>query len=206
MSMGAYLFVAVVLVASIFFLGLIITIGYFIIRYRNLHQFKVFVFSRDSLGKPTVDIDESGGIFNNLWTKTRRFYIRKGRVGLNCDNVPSIDVPGSKKRLVLLVRYGLNNYRFLKPDLTDFGDLSMTVSMEDINWGIHAYERSKKSFVTGWLKDFAPYLALMFVGIVFLIIFLYFFSKLDVLSSFADSLNNAAQALANAKAPVIPVQ
>jgi hypothetical protein len=74
----------------------------------------------------------------------------------------------------------------------------LNVGEEDVNWGVNAYERQKKIFGSNALLQYLPFIALGFVSIVILIMFIYFFKQFSVLKDVALAFESAARTLAQA--------
>jgi hypothetical protein len=200
-SFGSAFLVFGIIIGALFLIALIGGVTYWYLRFRNYRQMKVVVFYNDGAGNLKVDTGETGGIFWDWKSKRRLFFLRKANVGLLCDNVPSIDT--GKKKTVFVMRSGLKNYRFLRLGL-DLENVGFTVGQEDTSWATVAYERQKKVWWQSLLGTLLPYMMLTVVSIIILIIFIYFFQKLDVLKEFAVALQNTASTLAQAQSPVIP--
>jgi len=201
-SYGVIFLVMGIILGSLFVIGLIGGLVWYRLRYKRLRQFKVFVFFKDGAGNTKLDTNESGGIFIDWKTKNKRFFLRKGKVGLDPNNVPFIET--GKQKIVFLVQIGLKNFRFINPRVQS-ESLHFSVGEEDVNWALNAYERQKKVWWQSLLATMLPYIMLTVVSIIILIIFIYFFQKLDTLQGFAEALKEVASELAKARSPVVPM-
>ena len=168
---------------------------------KQYSQFKCVVWEKDAFGQLKETYD-SAGIFVDTKTKNKRFFLKKGFVGLNPDNVPV--VPTKKQDVVYLYRKGLKNYFFINPVINDKG-ISFDVGEEDVNWAVNAYERQKNIFGTDKWLQYMPFIALAFVSMVILIIFIYFFKDFAVLKEMAIALREAANAIAQAQSGTVVV-
>ena len=158
----------------LFVLGFVLSvfIGTLALYYFKVHRYKHFrcvIFERDGFGQLTKTYDNAG-IFVDKKTGNKRLYIKKAYVGLDPDNIPYI-VDNKGKKTIYLYRTGLKNYHYIKINIKQPG-ITLTVGEEDVNWAINAYERAKKTFSNSLLMQLMPYIALAFVSIVILIIFI----------------------------------
>lgn len=185
--------------ALIIFVLLIVGVAAWLFFKKNLYtQFTCIVWERDGFGQMNMLFDQAG-IFVDKKTNNKRFFMKKANVGLEPDNVPYIPGPGGKK-FVFLTRHGLKNFRFIKPNVDPKGLVSFKVGEEDVNWAINSYEKAKKIFQQNGLLAYMPFIALAFVSLVILILFIYLFRNFDSLVAAAEALKAAAEALQAAKA------
>lgn len=186
MAWSAVLFV-VILISGLVVLGVIGASIWLYYWWKKCREFDCIIFRKD--GGVTFD---KAGIFVDRKTKNKRFYIKNANVGLDPNDVPYKISPGGKK-YVFLLQTGLKNFSFMGVDV-DAEKCEFSVGEEDVNWGINAYERQKKLFSNSWLMQYMPFIALAFVSIIILILFLNFFKKFDVLKDVALALKDAAAA------------
>lgn len=165
-------------------------------RYWRFKQYRCVVFEKDGFGQLTKTYD-SAGIFVDKKTGNKRFFLKKGFTGLNPDNVPYMKDDRGKKTVYLL-KTGLKNYHYIKIGIDTENLVSIGVGEEDVNWAINAYERAKKTFSNSMLMQLLPYLALGFVSVIIMVIFIYFFKNFSVLADVAKSFEEAAKNLAMA--------
>jgi hypothetical protein len=97
-----------------------------------------------------------------------------------------------------MLQLGLKNFRYIKP-IVQNPEVSFQVGEEDVNWSLQAYETGKRLFATNPLLQFLPFIALGFVTIVILIIFIYFFKNIGVLKDVAVAFQEASKNLILAK-------
>jgi len=191
-----------IVVISILIVGaFVIVLTLLYLKWRRYQEYKCVVWEEDGFGQLNENID-SAGIFVDAKTKNKRFFMRRANVGLNPDNVPYIPTRGGKK-VVYLLRTGLKNFTFIKPRIKQ--TLTLQVGEEDVNWAINAYERQKRLFNQNVLLQYMPFIALGFVSIIILIMFIYFFKDFAVLKEVAVSLKEAAVAMAQAKAGTVVI-
>jgi hypothetical protein len=135
-----------------------------------------------------------GGAYVDSKTKNKRFFIKGTNVGLDPDKTPELPVlnAGSftPKRAVLLVRSGFKSFRYLRPYITPDKQFDFSVGEEDVNWGINAYEKQKALYGTSFWDKLLPYIPLIIVGVIQLIVVIYFFKQLpqmkDILLTMKD--------------------
>lgn len=178
-------------------LGSIVLIGAFIAggffwysKQKKYSEFICVIF--DTKGNQSKD---RGGIFVDGVTKNKRLYLQKSNVGLSPDNIP-YKREGLAK-VVYLLQTGLKNFQFINMDFE--ANDAIQVSEEDVNWAINAYERQKKMLQNNLLLQILPYALFGLVVVGILVLFIYLFKKFDVFAQVAESINQAAQALAQAK-------
>lgn len=181
--------------------GILYSLFYLIREYTKYNAYKVVVWWKDAFGQIHESYDKAG-IFYDKRAKLKLFWLKAGKCGLDPNKVPII--PGKKASVVYLFKTGTKNYSFIKPNINPH--LSLTVGEEDVNWAGADYEIQKKVFQSNWLKEYAPYIAIAFVGIVMLLIFWKFFDKLDVLADMSQQLKEAAQSIAAAKEGTVVIQ
>lgn len=183
----------------------IVVIGGFIIAFvlylrhqKRWSQYEVRIWGEDAFGQLEERRDR-GGVFVNPKTKNKLFFIKKAKVGLNPDRIPVVLVRVKKdkvRRVVYLKQTGLKNFHFIKPVL-NYKNVNLQVTEEDLNWAGDTYESMKKTFWTSTLMQYIPFIALGFVSIVILIIFIYLFKQFDTLKDVAEAMRQAATALSN---------
>ena len=173
-----------------------------LIKYKRFSQFKVVIWGRDGFGQ-VVQTSDQAGIFVDKKTNNKRFFLKKNNVGLDPDNVPYIQQ--GRKRVVYLLKTGLKNFSFIKPVIKD-DVFSVDVGEEDVNWAINAYERQKTSFAKNLLLQYLPFIALAFVSIIILILFIYFFKQFGVLKDVAVALADASRAFAQSQGGTVILQ
>jgi len=191
--------IIVIIVSICFICGMTIVLAKLLITYKRYSQFTCIVWGRDGFGQ-TTETKDRAGIFVDRKTLNKRFFMKKANVGLDPDNVPYIQ-QGNKK-VVYLLKTGLKNFRYVKPRINN-PNLVLEVGEEDVNWAINAYERQKKIFNQNILLQYMPFIALAFVSIIILIMFIYFFKQFGTLAKVASSLSEAARAYAQAHAGTV---
>lgn len=162
------------------------------LKWKRYNQYRCVIFQKDGFGKIHMKYDDAG-IFVDSKTKNKRLYLKNNNVGLDPDNIPF--VPGMKGiQYIYLLQTGLKNFRFITMDF-DTPKLEVTVGEEDVNWAINAYDKQKKLFSQSLLLQLLPFIALAFVSIIILIIFIYFFKEFATLKDFALVMKEAAEVL-----------
>jgi hypothetical protein len=186
------------------FVGIIIIFGilgfiiYWIYKTDKRFDTNVDIFEMDGLGRPKLTYDV-GGTYVDKKTNAKRFWLKKGKVGLNCDNVPSIPIErGKRKKTVYVLRIGEKNYRFINIRLPKREDIKIEVGEEDVNWALNSYEREKKRYATSFWEKIAPYATMALTVVFVIVIFAIFVQKFDVLKDIAASLTTAAEAIRQA--------
>lgn len=198
---GNVLNFAVMIFAIIFIGALVGGFVFLYLRYKKYSQYKCVIWERDGFGQMTERYDMAG-IFVDKKTKNKRFFMRKAKVGLDPDTVPYI--PSGAKKVVYLLKLGLKNFFFIKPDIKE-ADISLSVGEEDVNWAINDYERQKKMFDSNTFLQYMPFIALAFTSIIIVVIFIYFFKEFDTLREMAVAMTEAAQSIAQAKAGTVVI-
>jgi len=166
--------------------GFILTLLYFYFKYKKYKEFDCIIWDE---GKITETHDKAG-IFVDSKTKNKRLFLKKANVGLDPDNIPYKIGAGGKK-IIYLLRSGLKNFKYIDIKVNE-PNVKINVGEEDVNWAVNAYERQKKMFSTGLLMQLMPFIALAFVSIIILIIFIYFFKDFAVLKDVAINLKEAS--------------
>lgn len=183
--------------------GLVIVITFVWLRWKRYTQFSCVIFEKDGFNNVNESYDKAG-IFVDRKTQNKRFFMKKANVGLDPDKVPYITA--GKRKTVYLIRTGLKNFRYLNFRNVANDELEFIVGEEDVNWAINAYERQKRLFNQNAFLQYLPFIALAFVSIIILVIFIYFFKDFAVLKEAGLYMKEAAIALQHAKSgtTVIP--
>lgn len=190
----------IVILGIIFFVG-VIGIGVWLyMRWKRFKQFRCVIWERDGFGQVTETYDDAG-IFVDGKTKNKRFFMKRANVGLEPDNIPYI--PTGKTKVVYLVRFGLKNFKFIKPTIKS-EKVEFQVGEEDVNWAINSYDRAKKAFLQTLLGQLLPYMMLAFISIIILIMFIYLFKNLGVFADTAIALKDTATRLGEIAAYNMP--
>jgi uncharacterized membrane protein YqiK len=167
--------------------GLMIAVTWwYLYKYKRYSQFKCIIWEEDGFGQMTEKTDKAG-IFVDNKTKNKRFFLKKADVGLQPDNVPYI--MHGKERVVYLLQHGLKNFSYVKIKPKSI-EGTLIVTEEDVNWGLNAYERGQKMFAQSMLMQLMPYIAIAFVSIIILVIFIYFFKGFGDLKLMAEALRD----------------
>lgn len=192
---------AILTISILIFGGIAIGAYYLYSKWKKYQQFTCVIWERDGFGQMTETYDQAG-VFVDLKTKAKRLYLKKNKVSLNPDDIPYL--PGKGKKVIYLLRTGLKNFYYIKPNIqTD--DINFSVGEEDVNWAINDFERQKKMFDQNALLQYLPFIALAFVSIIIVVIFIYFFKDFAVLRDVAQGLKEAAQALAQAQTGTVVI-
>lgn len=190
----------VIIVALLAVLGVIALAGWLYYKKVYLYkQFKCVIFYRNGFGQLDQKVDDAG-IFVDSRTKNKRLFLKKANVGLSADKIPYIR--SSKSSTIYLLQTGLKNFQFINIDIQE-PKIAMTVGEEDVNWAINAYDRQKKLFQTNKWMELLPFIAIAFVSIIILVIFIYFFKNFDVLKDVAIALKDVASELVKTRADTI---
>lgn len=197
---GTVLNVAVVILAIIFAGAIAIGLVYLWTRWKKYKEYKCIIWEKDGFGQVYEKYDQAGVFVDNK-TNYKRMFLKKANVSLSADNIPFIQ--SGKFKVVYLHQYGLKNFRFIKPRIED--KVSFQVGEEDVNWAVVSYERGKKAFSMDRLLQFMPYIALGFVSLVILILFIYLIKQFDTLKEAMLIGKELTHNLAQAKAGTIIV-
>lgn len=187
--------ILVMILGVLFFAGIVFGVVMAFLKYKKYSQFKCVIWGRDGFGQISQTKDRAG-IFVDKKTKNKRFFLQKNNVGLDPDDVPYIQVGNQK--IVYLLKTGLKNFQYIKPRVSN-DMFRFDVGEEDVNWAVNAYERQKNSFAKNMLLQYLPFIALAFVSIIILILFIYFFKQFGVLKDVAEALKGAAVAFAQSQ-------
>jgi len=194
---GVVMIVGAIIVFGVIFLAS----KWYMDNVKRYKQFNCVIFQRNGFGQLEQKRDQAG-IFTDGRTKNKRLYLKNCKVGLDPDNVPYISTRGTK--VIYLLQTGLKNFRFINIDIKE-PNIDMTVGEEDVNWAINAYERQKALFQDSKWMQLLPFIAIAFVTIIILVIFIYFFKNFDVLKDVAIALKETASELAKANADTVIV-
>lgn len=158
---------------------------------KKYQQFKIVIWQRDGFGQLKQTFDQ-GGIFIDRITKNKRLFLRFNKVGLNPDHIPYIQ--SNKHKTIYLYQTGLKNFHYIDLKITD-PQITLTVGEEDVNWAVNDFEKQKKTFdFKAWILQLLPWIAICFVSIIILIIFIYLFREAGTFASAAQSFSEGAQA------------
>ena len=193
---GTALNFATMVFVIVFVGGVLITIVYLYSKYKRYKEYNVVIFERDGFGQLTQKKD-TAGIFVDKKTHNKRLYLRKANVGLSPDNIPYLP-SGKGGKTVYVMQTGLKNFQYINYDIDD-KHIKTSVGEEDVNWAINAYERQKKLFSSSMLMQLMPYIAIAFVSIIILVIFIYFFKEFATLKEMAQLLKDMSENVAAAK-------
>jgi len=130
--------------------------------------------------------EDKGGVFLDKKTNSKRFFLKKMDSSLDADSIDK----STFCDIVFLWKKGEKSFAPLEFNIDDNKNLlNLIVGEEDLNWALNTYEREKKRHDrTSLLLQYAPYISLLVVAMVFLVVFIYFFKRLDVLQSFGENL------------------
>jgi hypothetical protein len=191
------------LLLILFFLLALIGIAlYLYMQNKRYSEFFCVIWSNDAFGNSLQEYDQAG-IFVDRKTNCKRFFMKKNNIGLTPDKIPVV-ITTKGRKYVYLVKTGHKNFTFIKPvikfnmgDPRNLDNVHLQIGEEDVNWAINAYERQKKVFgQDSWLQ-YLPFISLIVVSFMIMLIFIYFFKKLDVIASIGASLDNAASTMAS---------
>jgi hypothetical protein len=167
--------------------------GYF--QKKKYSEYTCIVWSRNGFGQLQQNLDHAG-VFMDRRTNNIRLFMKNANVGLCPDDIPYL--PGTKgQRYVYLYRKGLKNFFFLRPNV-QMEHVTVQVGEEDVNWAANSYQKAKTLFTSSVLLQYMPFIALAFVSIIILVMFIYFFKDFKVLKEVAASLQGAAEAMRQA--------
>lgn len=209
-------------VGIVFVLGILASM-YFLIRNELRYRYSVIVIEPTATEGHQFFSDR-GGIFVDKKTKNKLFFLKKEKTGLNPDGIPFALLNGKKfvyvfkrsaknfsyvnpkileniitKKVPVLndghPTFDSNNEQIFETVQTKSVNLGFDVGDEDVNWALNTFDGNKKLFAQTVFMQLLPYIALAFVGVIFAIIFIYFFRELSVLKEFGASMQKAAEVL-----------
>ncbi len=193
---GIALNITIIVISIMIIGGVMVTGVWTYLRWKRYRQYTCIIFEKDGLGQ-IIESTDNAGIFVDNKTKNKRLFLQKNKVGLDPDRIPFVP-SGKGKRVIYLLKTGLKNFHYIRMNINP-PSITLSVGEEDVNWALNSYERGKKMFSQGMLLQFMPYIAVAFVSIIILVIFIYFFKNFDTLVKVADGLNAAAEAYARAQ-------
>lgn len=190
------------IIGILFIIGVMIGVYFLLMYMRRYSQFKVIIWDNDGFGNIREKYDQ-GGIFVDKKTNTKRLWLRKANIGLDCEYVPYIPAEKSTMfgmsksivNIVYLIKIGEKNYRYLKPkfDAQNFG---VKVSDEDVNWAINDYEKAKAIYNKEGLMKYLPAIVFVVVIVVIMIILISFFKEMGTMKDVASSFKATAEIMA----------
>lgn len=172
------------LMAGILILIAIAVVLFIYMRNRKKYsEYHVVVKQLDSNGN-VIETWDKGGVFVDKLTQHKRLFLKKGKVGLNCNNVPytiAITPKGKVMKMVYLVKTGEKNYKFIHENI-DKDIIKYTVGEEDVNWSVTEYEKVKNTVgKNSFLEKYAPYIMFVVSILLFFIIVIYVLNKLEAI-------------------------
>ena len=110
--------------------GTLIGVGaYFLMNQRRYKQYECQVWEKNGFDQLELYTDDAG-IFIDKKTRNKRFFLKKGKVGLNPDKIRY--VKRGNKRIVYLYKTGLKNYHIVYIVL--WNNSNGYMSHRGINW------------------------------------------------------------------------
>lgn len=194
---GGAVNVVVIVIFAVIVLGIVGALAWSYLRAKRYKEYTCIVWSRNGFGQLQQHIDHAG-VFMDKKTNNIRLFLKNANVGLSPDDIPYLPGPQGQ-RYIYLYRKGLKNFFFLRPDVSMDG-VNIKVGEEDVNWSVNSYEKAKKLFSASTLLQYMPFIALAFVSIIILVMFIYFFKDFKVLREVAVALQAAAEAMRTASA------
>lgn len=188
--------ISVIVIACIIIGGAIIAGVWMFLKWKRYRQFKCVIYEKDTFGQIKETYDQAG-IFIDSKTKNKRLFLKKNKVGLDPDSIPYV-ATSKGNQIIYLYKTGLKNFHYIRINI-NAPHITLSVGEEDVNWALNSYERGKKMFTQSMLMQLMPYIALAFVSIIILVIFIYFFKDFGVLADTAVALKEAAQAFAQSQ-------
>lgn len=197
MALGGGALQVILIIIAVILMGGIGAFGAWYFNKKKLQeQYIVYIFNK--YGSLTQDF---GGVYKDWKTKTRLFFLKKNKVGLNPDVIPYMQM--GKKKVVFLFQTGLNRFHYMKLKPQADG-LKYKVGQEDTNWAKLEFEKSKKTFQSSLLMQILPYLAVGITAMIIMIMVIYVLKRFDVLKDVAITLKETAQILQQTNSGVIP--
>jgi flagellar basal body-associated protein FliL len=184
--------VGIIILVGLVIIGVAVFIIWMIHQSRKWKQFEVRVWMIDAFGQ-VMESKDKGGIFINKITNAKRFYVKNCKADLPPDNIPII--PIGKKRIVYIRQVGQKNFEYVYPSKIYEDKALNVVSEQDVNWAINDFMKHKETFSKNSWLQYLPFIALGVVAVVIMIIFIYFFKKLDVLEAMSANFLEAAKVL-----------
>ena|SRR3990167_634048 len=171
-------------------------LAYLVNRQRK-YNWNVRIFDRDASGNVIQQPDDKGGIFIDKKTNFRLFKLKKNKFALDPDEIPYI-INHKGKKIVYLIKTGLKNYQYLKPQISSNPGLVFNVQDEDVAWAMNAWTRFKNPFKNRMLEMIMPYIGMAFVFLLIVVSLYFIFKNFGVLSETATAFRDAAAEFAKA--------
>lgn len=195
--MNFALLMAGILILVVFIVGIFLWMR----QKKKYAEYKIIIKQLDNNGN-VIETWDDGGVFVDKVTQHKRLWLKKGKVGLNCNNVPyTIAITPKRKvlKMVYLLRTGEKNYKFIHEKI-DTDTIQYTVGEEDVNWAVTEYEKVKQ--MTGknnFLEKYAPYIMFIVSILLFFILVIFILNKtekiLPVLAEVSKNLADAARVI-----------
>jgi len=178
---------------------------YLLMRKQLKYDIPVEIIEIDESG--TVYKKDKGGIFFNRGGKSRLFWLKKSKVGLNPDQIPFVRTIGQtpiwkfwmQPRKVFLYQYGYKNFSYVTPSISN-PDIDFGVGDSDVSWGLSAYEAGKNLQLKAWYSQIMPYIPLIIVSITMMIIVIYLFKSFPQIKELIQAAGDTATKLGDATA------
>ena len=196
---GGFLNFGIILIVVIIISALIVTIWLYIRKRKRFKQYRCIIISKIGLNQNSIEFDDAG-IFVDSKTNNKRLFLKKNKVGLAPDNIPFIPTIKGQK-IIVLRKTGLKNFQYVH--LRFDGTFNIEVGEEDVNWSINAYEHAKKTFSQNTFMQALPYIALAFVALIILLIFVFFFKEFATLKDASFAFREGASALKDASYQIL---
>lgn len=175
--------------------GVFIGIVFYILRSKK-YSWIIRVFERDASDNIVQLEDDKGGIFLDKTTNNRLLLLKKHKFGLDPDEIPYI-MNSRGKKITYLVKTGLKNYQFLKPNIVGEEKINFNVQDEDVAWAINAYQKYKLPNKNDLLKQILPIIGIAVFGVIVLGGIYMILQEFSVLSSVANALESATSNMKN---------
>lgn len=196
---GIALNIGIIIISIVVAGGLLLLALFLYFKWKRYREYSCIIWEKDGFGQMKQTSDRAG-IFVDGRTKNKRLFLKNANVGLDPNNVPYVQQGGSK--FIYLLRTGLKNFQYIRPVIGNPA-ITLTVGEEDVNWAVNAYERQKRLFAQNIFMQYLPFIALAFVSIIILVIFIYFFKEFSTLKALGSSMSEAAKAIAQAQGTTI---
>jgi hypothetical protein len=165
---------------------------------RKRYNILVRIKQEDPIGSGHLKETDTdmGGIFMDKKTSNRLFLLKKYKVGMKPDEIPTYDGPGIK--IVEVLQLSLKSFRYLQsPKVIVNSPAALTYQVQDydVAWATNEVDRLKlyqKKSVFDKIKDVLPIIIVFFMSIL---IIYFFLSKFSVLSDIATKLQTVSENL-----------
>lgn len=166
-------------------------------KWKRYRQYNCLLFYRDSGGAIHSRTDWAG-VFVDKGINSKRLWLKDLNTTLKCDKVQSYDFFGMK--LVLLFMKSDKCINFINPTSMSDG-MGFKLSEDDLSWALEEMQKQRKRWAWNPLKEWMPYIIMVFITIMIVVVLSALIKKFDVLKDVAIALDHAATIMSSCNNP-----